>query len=797
MVKLILTALLSPAVAALILLMKRKGLGSRLSPAVKQLLIGLVFAAIAILSTELGPELNGACISSRDGIVLTAGLFFGGPSGMIAGTLSGLERLIASTWGIGTYSTVACVFSTIATGIIAAALRKWVLHGERPSWKFALGVMVPLQVFHMTMIFVTHLDDSAAAVRVVYSATAPLLAANSIPVFLTALLFSEFKRGGTEKKGDASRSILEILQTRMLVIMAVFLMIGLLLTTSLGIDMGYDSTVQLLRNDLSESAEDLADQFSIILMQICNNAAARINSGSYDLEQLAATYCLKEINLTDRNGIVTESNLPENIGYDMHSDPESASYLQLLEDSAIPADIYIPTSLDTESICASIGISLDEGLMQITADVPTLSSRFSYLLQDFANNIRPGAVGFEVLLGPDGQYISITKGYTFDSLPQNRLDSLEEDAKPTIVTINEKNYFCCCHRDTFTLYAFYPVSNTFLQSGLTIFLTSFLLILLFASIYICLRILLHRLVGQQVTSMADTLSEISAGNLDRTIEVSRGREFISLSRDINKTVETLKHYIEEASNRIDAELKMAAAIQNAALPSVNTVQHQRNDFAIQARMCPAKHVGGDFYDFYFTGENELNLSIADVSGKGIPAALFMMRSMATLRDLSCRDLPLEAVFTNGNTTLCEGNDTVTFVTAWQCRLYTDSGLVEYVNAGHNPPLLRKEGQFSYLPKTKGPFLGAFAGVSYHRETLQMQPGDVLLLYTDGIVEAQNAAYELYGEKRLLQLLNTHWTDDMQELLNLIYEDVNTFVGNAPQFDDMTLVALQYLGECQS
>ena len=256
----------------------------------------------------------------------------------------------------------------------------------------------------------------------------------------------------------------------------------------------------------------------------------------------------------------------------------------------------------------------------------------------------------------------------------------------------------------------------------------------------------------------------------------------------------MKHYIAEASARIDKELEFAKNIQGSALPNVFPAFPKRHDFDIFASMNPAKEVGGDFYDFYMTHDEKLHFLVADVSGKGIPAAMFMMRAKTELKSLTEADVPLEEVFTHGNAALCEGNDAGMFVTAWQGGLDLSTGIVRFANAGHNPPLVRHgDGRFEYLKSKVGFVLAGMDGVRYREQELLLQPGDIIYLYTDGVTEAQNADGELYGEKRLKKAINSVEFGSMEELCTYIKGDVDAFVGEAPQFDDITMVALKYIG----
>ena len=211
-------------------------------------------------------------------------------------------------------------------------------------------------------------------------------------------------------------------------------------------------------------------------------------------------------------------------------------------------------------------------------------------------------------------------------------------------------------------------------------------------------------------------------------------------------------------------------------------------------MHTAKEVGGDFYDFYFVDDDTLAFLIADVSGKGIPAAMFMMQSKTLLKSYAESGMSVEMVFTNANEKLCEGNDADMFVTAWMGCLNIRTGLLTFANAGHNPPAVKHEdGSFTYLKTRAGFVLAGMEGIRYRKNELQLQPGDVIYLYTDGVTEAINGSEELYGEDRLLSILNAHAGDSAQNICDAVKADVDVFAGEAEQFDDITMLCLAYRG----
>ena len=241
------------------------------------------------------------------------------------------------------------------------------------------------------------------------------------------------------------------------------------------------------------------------------------------------------------------------------------------------------------------------------------------------------------------------------------------------------------------------------------------------------------------------------------------------------------------------ELKMATDIQLAAIPNVFPPFPDEMSFDIWASMDTAKEVGGDFYDFYFTGSDRVLFLVADVSGKGVPAAMFMMRAKALIKSVAQTGKQIGQVFEEANDALCEGNSSNTFVTVWAGELNVRTGHVSYVNAGHNPPIVRLGGKVEYLRSRPSLVLGAMAGARYRVQELQLEPGDAIYLYTDGIVEQHNAAGELYGEDRLIETVSG-CAKRRDGLLSTVIDDVRRHAAGAEQADDCTQLVLRYRGQ---
>ena len=317
-------------------------------------------------------------------------------------------------------------------------------------------------------------------------------------------------------------------------------------------------------------------------------------------------------------------------------------------------------------------------------------------------------------------------------------------------------------------------------------------ILLFTVIYVLISLLVQRIVVDDLVRVNESLNKITDGDLDEKIRVYNSSEFATLSDDINLTVDVLKGYIDAAEKRMEQELLLAHTIQESALPKIFEFNHR--GFELFATMDPAKEVGGDFYDFFFVEKDHLALVIADVSGKGIPAALFMMHSKTAIRSLAETGSSPAEVLYKVNNELCEGNEADMFVTVWMGVIDLGTGIMNCVNAGHEyPSIMRKGGYFELFKEKHGLPLGAMEGVPYKEYRIKLEPGDCLFVYTDGVPEAINESEEQYGTDRMLKALNKYRDSSMETLLAGVKSDQDEFAGAADQFDDTTMLGFRYRG----
>jgi len=319
------------------------------------------------------------------------------------------------------------------------------------------------------------------------------------------------------------------------------------------------------------------------------------------------------------------------------------------------------------------------------------------------------------------------------------------------------------------------------------------------AIVLLVVVVLSRKITAPVLLLKEGVHSLSTGNLDHRLDIRTGDEIQELADAFNKMTADLKEHIRNltettaAKERIQSELNVATDIQASLLPRIFPAFPDRPEFDIFASMDPAKEVGGDFYDFFFIDDNNLCFLIADVAGKGVPAALYMMVAKTLLKSEGQRLGEPGQILSCVNNVLAADNDSCMFATVFCAILDTRTGEVRFANAGHNPPLVIDSQGIRYLSLKSGFVLGPMDDTSYETERLTMQLGDTLFLYTDGVTEATNFADELYGEPQLLAALQSGPKEELTEMIHTIRADVTRHANGAPQSDDVTMVAIKYRG----
>lgn len=414
-------------------------------------------------------------------------------------------------------------------------------------------------------------------------------------------------------------------------------------------------------------------------------------------------------------------------------------------------------------------------------------------LQNELTHRHIGQIGYLVAVNQDGYAVAFTEGAL---TPEQRdmSDAMDvirsnEDGDIQRITYEGIDYYgahVTC--GDYYIIGMYPTIEAEFSKSVSVVISAFLEIVVLTIVFLMIYILIRQTVVNNLRKINKDLAAITSGQLDTVVDVTTCTEFASLSDDINQTVNALKGYIAQAAAKVEEELAVAKNIQRSALP---TLYPEDNRYELYANMLAAKEVGGDFYDFYDVDENRVAFLIADVSGKGIPAAMFMMTAKSTIKGFVQQGASPAVAFTKANERLCQDNAAEMFVTAWMGIMDVNTGHVVYANAGHNPPVIKQaDGTIEFLKCRPGFVLAGMEGIQYKDFELDLAEGQSLLLYTDGVTEATDVNNKLFGEDRLIAAVEESGNLNMRYTCKLVKQRVDEFVGEAPQFDDITMLGIK-------
>ena len=516
-------------------------------------------------------------------------------------------------------------------------------------------------------------------------------------------------------------------------------------------------------SDLRDKADEVVDAvLSNVGVAIVDHLGAARPIAVDEMRRLAKDYNVDEVCVINRRGIIIGSNDPSAEGLDMSRFSGTTAEFMVLTNgtTSIYSQKFRRSESDHSVVRKYLGIAFPngDGYVQVGYDDRRLANLFR---QTFGGMLSKWSIG------ETGFYLCADKAYSRVAVPvpghpeamnrnlmdigMNIFDIPTSEDETFVQSIFGKRCYCrhfvyARHR----LYSIVPADEFYgpaLQS--MVVAAAVLLIVFFVFGYV---------IGH-MDSQRRRIAELRAFEDSRRLK----------------------------------DMAMAKSIQTNALPSrFPPYPNLQDRIDIFARMITAKEVGGDFYDFYFAGSKKLALVIADVSGKGIPAALFMMRAKATIQSHLKSGLGIVEAVETANHRLAKDNDANMFVTAWIGVVDLATGEIEFVNAGHNPPVVkRKGGSVEFLTARSGPPLAVMDGITYRRQTLLLQPGDEILLYTDGVTEATNRQERLYGDARLLRTMEGLAAEQgVEAQIDGVLQDVASFAGGAEQADDITLLGLR-------
>ena len=407
---------------------------------------------------------------------------------------------------------------------------------------------------------------------------------------------------------------------------------------------------------------------------------------------------------------------------------------------------------------------------------------------------------FALLGNYDRNYIIVTNDPFINDIDKIVGEKLEKLSwynshlyEQTYITYHGKKYvpFVKHLRDGLLLILCIPKSEMFPDVNKFSLIMLIILTLLGILIPTLVYISLNRNIVNPIGKLMEIANKISKGQ-DIEIKLQKPEEFANLASTFDKMTKNIKE-ITKDREKIESELSIAKSIQESSLPNIFPPFPDRNEFSIYATMEAARNVGGDFYDFYFIDENKLMFLIADVSGKGIPAALFMMTAKTLISNLAQMEYEPSTLIKEINNKIYANNKHGFFITMLAGIVDIKSGQLSLVNCGHNQPLIkRNNGEYEYLTLKPNMALGIFENVNYTVYETQLSEGDIIFTYTDGITEAMNSNEEMFGENRLKESLNSHKeTSDVIILSEELKKNLKSFTKDAQQSDDITMLIFKY------
>ena len=518
-----------------------------------------------------------------------------------------------------------------------------------------------------------------------------------------------------------------------------------------------EALLKSAQQDLFVTLNDYLDHLLVAnALKIIDQCGSYEVAAKSDLAEYCKTYGFDEINVVDTNGIEIASTVPIIVGKDMHRHPLTAEFLQLLDGvTMVHTQKLRPSVSEPDKRFKYCGVAFKQGrgFIQVGYEEEHFKRGFPIIFRTLTQSWRIGHKGYYVFANAETNVVV--------SEPQNRVGltlsdlgfdvkSIPDDENTTFLQVLPSKTCCVCRSTIFAghrLIAVIPRNEYF--GNLLAFIALFAVIL-----FLFLAFLTSMLFGAA------------------------------------KSNEQLKASIKEKQERMHKEMQVAKTIQASALPCVFPPYPNILEFDIFAQMKTAKQVGGDFYDFFFLDNDHIAFLIADVSGKGIPAAMFMMTAKTTIRSIASSSNAPADILAKANARLAENNEADMFVTVWLGILDPKTGILTYSNAGHNFPILKRANKsIEWIRSKPSLVLAAMPEAKYKSFEITLRPGDTLFLYTDGITETVNPAMELFGDKRLEEAIakaSSHICTDVEA-------DVLKFANGAEQADDMTMLTLKYRG----
>ena len=788
--KLIVATLIPTIVSVILLFIERKTKFQKLNYFIKQAIIGLIFGLITISIIELRVDasivyLDIACI-----VPLICGLTFGGESGIVACLIGGLYQYLSKFWFQEDFIFLANILAIIISGLIGFIAKRFIFNNKKTPWVFGLILGIFVQVIHLLLVFLTKMDSIKASYSVVSSIVIPLMICSSISSSLAIFTVNFIDTRNTKEKNQ-KKHISEIFQIMLAIVIVGCFSLTSYFTYYFQTKVTESDYAELLNLNMYDLKIDVISYSDDSMLKEVKTIAKNVSStsSSEELVSFSSQFDVYELDIVSNDGIIQNSNLSEKKNYDLNSN----SIFNPLLEYVVNNSTYV-MDLDFDSNMKYIAVKLDSGFVLAGYSLSQYQNVIDeqYILA--VSNRHIGESGDILVYDEDlnNLWDKIVLGGV--ETPKESIEKLNDtQEKILILPIHGEESFCISFKIQNLLFViYYPASDALVNRNIAFILMAFMEIIAYCTLFSVIYLLLDKSIVKNVHKINKSLKKITAGQLDSQVDVRGNYEFNSLSNDINCTVNTLKKYIEQEKNRNEQEVRFAREIQESSLPNIFPAFPNRNDFDIYATMEAAKEVGGDFYDFYLLDRNHLVFLIADVSGKGIPAAMFMMKAKAIIKNQVESGKSIDEAFNSANLYLLEGNKARMFVTAWIGNLDLRNGHLEYVNAGHNPPLIIRNNKSVEFIQDKPNFVLAGSKKSkYVKHELDLDIKDSIFLYTDGVTEAMDDKENLYSPNRLKNILsNVDKEFTPKELCEYVKQDMDVFVNGAMQSDDITMLSIR-------
>ncbi|MBO5926095.1 MAG: SpoIIE family protein phosphatase, partial [Clostridia bacterium] len=500
-----------------------------------------------------------------------------------------------------------------------------------------------------------------------------MIIGNASAVGLSLLIISLFN---LERNAKKTEGIANTFQRWLLICIAVAFIATSSFTYILQNGIVKVETQEVFTSAINDVENDVRGKSNAQLLAIAKEVKKDYEQNpNVSLIELAEKYQIKEINVVDEDGIIRNSTELDVIDtYDMNSKPQSKEFVDKLKIQDSFVQDYSPRGKD-ESVWRKYAAMNFEngGFIQVGYDAEQFHKMLNDFVVDVTKNRHVGSGGF-VAVCDDKLNMVIDNEYSGKPISTIGItppaEMLSGKTATTIYTdslidgitdASEKYMYVFKFVEGYCVIAAMPEAEATFMRDASVYTSVFMQIIVFATLFVFIYVLIKRVIINNIKKVNSSLGRITGGDLNVTVDVRANKEFASLSDDINSTVATLKRYIAEAAARIDKELEYAKQIQLSALP---TNFPTSEEYGVYAQMIAAKEVGGDFYDFYKLNDTTVAFLVADVSGKGIPAAMFMMTAKTIIKDLAESGMAVNDIFTKANKKLCENNESGMFVTAW-------------------------------------------------------------------------------------------------------------------------------------